>query len=511
LLAALVGGALLSSLFCVPVPAEAPVPPVSHVTALDVTGSQAVGTVDGVAYTRTWGTVSGVAAPGELVAGLAGLAADAGGMVAYTSAFELIAPSSGAGDSTVLVEIENRGSPIVLDHVNGIAVSGPAATAAYPSGLGNGFLEHRHIAYARVSWQTGIAAGVPASAQGIGEVIVRDFARVLRGDRAGFRPGSFDPGRYSSAMLGAISQSAWFVNTFIAEGFNVDPITGRGVFAGAIAIDGTGHWLAINQLGALAGAPQDPYLAPGAPVLAAREILKRPGSDPFLIDVANYTDFARLAASLTDTDALPAGMRRYDWPAPHASVRSAAQVAAAFSTERDSGRCNGGTPVPLNPVVYDPYLRTLIVALAHEIHAPGFAREAGLPPTTLFDLVPAGQRELRMPGPHPAAVRLPLRNAEDEPEGGVRFPEAESPLGAPVPISIPPVVTAKLADTCGNFGGWRPLTAAERAARYPTAADYLRLVAASLDRLIAAGYLLPEERTPMLRAAAARFADAAAP
>jgi hypothetical protein len=474
--------------------APSPAPAGSHVTALRVGGKQAVGTFDGVPYTRTWGTVSGVVSPNEHVVGLASLATDADGFVPYTSTFEVIAPSAPPGDATVLVEIENRGSPLVLDSVNELAIGGPAATATYPPGLGNGFLERRHIAYARVAWQTGIAAGVPATAQGIGEVIVRDFTRVLRGERPGLQPDSFDPGRYRVALLGAISQSAWFLNTFIAEGFNADPVTGRGVFGGAIAVDGTGHWLAINQLGAAAGAPQVPYLANGAPVLAARAIMQRPGSDPFLIDIANYTDFYRLAAGQTDTASLPPAMRRYDWPAPHAQIRTPEQAAAVFTTERDSGRCNGGTPVPVNPISYAPYLRTLVVELAHQLGAPGFADAPELPPTTRFALSSDG--------------RVPLVNADAEPLGGVRFPEADWPLGAPVPVSLPPVVTAKLSDTCGNVGGWRPFTAAERAARYPTARDYLTPVGISLDRLIAGGYLLPAEREPMVRAAAAHFAAA---
>jgi hypothetical protein len=498
-------------LLCGSAHAQTPAP-VSHVTALTVAGTQAVGTFAGVAYTRTWGTVSGVVAPGEAVAGLAALPSDGDGMIAYTSPFEVIAPSAAPGDATVLVEIENRGTPLVLDSLDGITVSGPAATAAYPAGLGNGFLEQHHIAYARVAWQTGIATGVPASAQGIGEVIVRDFARVLRGERAGLRAESFDPGRYRVTVLGAISQSAWFVNSFIAEGFNVDPLGGHGVFDGAIAVDGTGHWLAINQLGAAAGAPQAPYLAPGAPVLQARAILKRPASDPFLIDIANYTDFFRLAAARTDTDALSPTMRRYDWPAPHTQIRSAAQAAAAFTADRDSGRCNGGTPVPLDPVIYDPYLRTVVVELAHHLHAPGFASDRDLPPTTLFDLEGRTISEDIDLRPHPGAPeRKPLVDADGEPEGGVRFPESVAPLGAPDPPSIPPIVTAKLSDTCGNLGGWRALTAAEATARYASADRYVERVALALDELIRGGYLLPSERDPMLRSAAARYAALVAP
>ena len=43
-----------------------------------------------------------------------------------------------------------------------------------------------------------------------------------------------------------VSQAAWFVNSFIAEGFNVDPETGRGVYQGAFTRNGNGVVLAIN-------------------------------------------------------------------------------------------------------------------------------------------------------------------------------------------------------------------------------------------------------------------------
>ena len=50
------------------------------------------------------------------------------------------------------------------------------------------------------------------------------------------------------------------MNSFIAEGFNADPDTGKAVFAGALAIDGAGNWMTINQLAASHGYPQYPYL-----------------------------------------------------------------------------------------------------------------------------------------------------------------------------------------------------------------------------------------------------------
>lgn len=50
----------------------------------------------------------------------------------------------------------------------------------YSPGLGNGFLFIDRRSYARVQWQTGISPGVAESAQGVGQIIVRDFGRLLR-------------------------------------------------------------------------------------------------------------------------------------------------------------------------------------------------------------------------------------------------------------------------------------------------------------------------------------------
>jgi hypothetical protein len=162
--------------------AAAPHP--SGITGIAVAGTQDVGTFDGVPYVRTWGTVSGVVAPGEAVEGLAGLPKDADGDYDYTSPFEIIAPARQGANSTILIESENRGSPIMHNNLDQIAAAGAPAKARYPQGLGDGFLEDSGISYSRVAWQTEISPGVPATAQGVGEVIVRDFARLLAGNRA---------------------------------------------------------------------------------------------------------------------------------------------------------------------------------------------------------------------------------------------------------------------------------------------------------------------------------------
>lgn len=480
----------------------------SGITAITVAGQQNVGTFNGVPYARTWGTLSGVVAPGEKVEGLGALPKDEAGDYRYVSAFEIIAPAREGANSTVLVEVENRGSPIMLAGLDHIHVAGVPTNAVYPRGLGNGFLENHAISYARVSWQTGIAAGVPATAQGVGEVIVRDFARLLGGDRQNLGTGQPALGHYRTRLLGGISQSAWFVNTFIAEGFNADPSDGSRIFDGAIAVDGTGNWLALNRLAAAHHAAEAPYFAPDAMPLTARQLLTHPATDPFYVDVANYTDFYRVHASITDTTDLPTAMRRYDWPSPHHPVVTEADAAAAFSPQRPGGACNNGVAVPVNPTSYTPFLRTLVVELAHQVGSRDAMSARGLPPTTLFRLGPAPTSTAHF-NPLPGVrLEVPLTARDSQPVGGVRFPATVVPLGKPTPVSLPPVITSVITGVCGNIGQWQPLTKSEIARRYGTDVRYRELYAEATDRLIASGYLLASERKPMLSQAAARYAAA---
>lgn len=480
----------------------------SGITGITVTKTEPLGTFNGVPYTRVWGTVSGVVAPDEKVEGLAALPKDAAGDYPYTSAFEIIAPANHGTNSTVLVEVENRGNALLPGDLNHFHAPGVPAKVAYPQGLGNGFLQNAGISYARVAWQTGISPNVPAKAQGVGEVIIRDFGRLLAGEHGKLQPGSADLGTYRTRLLGGISQSAWFLDTFVAEGFNADPTTKGPVYQGAIAIDGTGNWLALNQLAAAAHAAQAPYFAPNAMPLTAAQLLHRPASDPFYIDVANYTDFYRVHASLTDTADLPARMRRYDWPSPHHPVTTPADARATFAATRPGGPCNNGVVVPVNPTSYNPFLRTLVVELAREVGSTDAQNAPALPPNTLFHLAPAPTSTEHfnpLPG---ATLQVPATAADAQPVGGVRFPQVEAPLGRPTPVSLPPVITSVITGVCGNIGEWQALTKAELTHRYGSATGYLNAYSQALNRLISAGYLLPSQQAPMLHQAAQQYAAA---
>ena len=59
--------------------------------------------------------------------------------------------------------------------------------------------------------------------------------------------------------------------------------------------------------------------------------------------------------------------------------------------------------------------------------------------------------------------------------------------------------------TCGNLGGWQQFSAEELAKRYGSEANYVKLYAESLDRLIAQGFVLASDREEMLKIAAALY------
>ena len=81
----------------------------SRIVEINVMGSQLVGTYEGVAYTRTFGTVKGVVDPKEDVVGLGPLLKNARGQFEYTTEFEIIAPAEGQPrNEVILVDSENR-------------------------------------------------------------------------------------------------------------------------------------------------------------------------------------------------------------------------------------------------------------------------------------------------------------------------------------------------------------------------------------------------------------------
>jgi hypothetical protein len=469
-------GALLG-LFTARPGAAADPPRLSRLVAVEIRTVAAGGEHAGVAYVRLGGTVRGVIDPADAVVGLGALPKTPQGLYEYVSEFEIIAPADGQpANEVVYVDAENRGTPI-------------------SRGALGGFLERHATSYARVQWQTGISAGVPAGAQGVGLVIMRDFARWLAGRTPQVRlSGGPAPAPYGKLILGGISQSAWFLNTFVAEGFNVDPADGTRVFDAAIAIDGTGNWLAINGIARDRGlAVQTPYVAENGVPLSRGQMLKRPATDPLFVDVANYSDFYRLRAGLTATRHSSARFRRYDWPAPHAA-------GAAI----DPARCNGGRRIILSDIRYAPYFRAVVLGVERAIGVRAAASARALPPSTGFVMgaaPPASDGFNALPG---LKVRTPKVDAEGWPLGGVRYPEAHYPRGRPVPPALFPVTTRSIRDTCGNYTGYQPFDAATLQAKGRSGEAHREEVLSWVKRLESQGFLLAEDIDGVVEAALGR-------
>lgn len=440
------------------------------------------------------GVATGVIDPRESIVGLGALPKNPAGEYEYTSQFELIWPSSAINSpddalpQVIYVDSENRGSAI-------------------SQGALGQFLPRQNAGYARIQWQTGISAGVPEGAQGVGLAIMRDFARFLDAGSQVAAPQQtygFDPTQLQSLLrgpdrkliLGGISQSAWFVNTFIAEGFNVDPVTKRGVFDAAIAVDGAGGWLAINNLAAERGEEMRPYVAPNGKPLSRRELLSRPRTDPLYVDIANYTDFYRLRAGLTSVDFSGRKFRRYDFPAAHVSGRG---LTAA--------RCNGGVRIQQNPVGYQPYMRAIVLGMMKQIGVKSARSARPLPRSTVFRLAPEQPPASPNFNPLPGVFTpVPRVNADGWPVGGVSFPDKVYPLGRPEPAAVAPAVTTSINETCGNSGGFQPFGRAALDARYGSRENYLGLYDRQIEWLVRQGFLLEEDRQAMVDNAAELYA-----
>jgi Alpha/beta hydrolase domain len=181
----------------------------------------------------------------------------------------------------------------------------------------------------------------------------------------------------------------------------------------------------------------------------------------------------------------------------------------------------GLTPSPvLNPVDSRPYTRAAILSLARRVGVDRLRSDAPrVADTTRFALRP-GPAEQSFAGGDPNlplfnflpghALLVPVTNRAGQPVGGALFPDAVLALGVPRPVSIPPVATRSITDTCGNFGGFVPFTADQLAARYGGVDRYARAYAFLLDRLIARGLVLRTDRAAILAFARTRYLAAPA-
>jgi hypothetical protein len=215
------------------------------------------------------------------------------------------------------------------------------------------------------------------------------------------------------------------------------------------------------------------------------QILSRPHSDPFLVDIASYTDYYRLRASVFAASAMPALAVRYDFPAPHAPG-SHDFADTAFSTLG----CNGGMPVPLNPISYAAYARALLIGLAGD---PGV-----LPQSRVFELGPAPEPSPYFNALPGVTLQVPFVDDNAQPRGGVRFPDVELPLGRAEPPAMRPCQTSSITATCGNFGGWQAFSAHELQRRYGTLDHYIERYATIVEGLVGEGFVLERDRGELI-------------
>ena len=457
----------------------------SGITKAELFLSEDMGRFNGVSFRRYHGVVHGTVDRKEDVEGLAAALGN-NETLSYSLPFEIIAPAEAARANSIIVEVENRGRPTALGLIAGFALSSAVAPAdvRYPAGMGNGFPFRAGVAYARVTWQASLASSIPTTAQGVGLVALRDFGRMLGGAGATAALDWLPTFKYR--VLIGISQSAWMANALVAEGFNRDPATGKAVYQGLFTRSGTGNVLAVNK--AAGGGQQAPYPLPDATPLTPSQLLRRPDSDPIVVDVATYTDFYRLRASVFAGAPGVRGLHRYAVAAAHAPA-GAYPDALIFETLR----CNGGVPVPLSPLNDAAHVRALLTGLLSEVGVKGLD-VASLPRARTFDLVMPGDAPINLlPG---GTILVPRVDANALPVGGIPMVEAALPLGKPTPPAISPVSTRSINDVCGNFGGWTRFTPDEVRARYGSLGAYRARTVAMLDAQVSAGWLLPSDLLP---------------
>ena len=103
---------------------------------------------------------------------------------------------------------------------------------------------------------------------------------------------------------------------------------------------------------------------------------------------------------------------------------------------------------------------------------------------------PASPRPFTLASTSPPVLAL---DAHGNVEGGVRTPAVDVPVATL--SGAPPKGSSRL---CGLFGSTVPFPPATLVARYGSKAGYLAAFTADLDRAIAAGYLVPADRAPLL-------------
>jgi Alpha/beta hydrolase domain len=288
---------------------------------------------------------------------------------------------------------------------------------------------------------------------GLGYVTTRDFTSFLR-HATEDDAGNPNPVPGITTVLGyGFSQSGWYLRDFLYQGFNEDE-QGRQVFEG-VNIHGTGgNKLALNYRFAQPDPSSNQHAFRYRPdtnfprTYAARPdpldpgridgILKRPATDPKIIDTVTANEYWLFRASLLDTDedgirdlVQPENVRRYHF--------ASMQHGPGLPSTRGIG--NRQCQQFSNPLHYGALARALLVALDRWVRDGTEPPDSRVPRIDEETLVPSDQASTRFPvipaGPTWDAVTYNgLFNASGERDFGPRVQGNRGIIDNVIPVVL---------------------------------------------------------------------------
>ncbi len=506
---------ILAALLLLWAAALPPAGALAKVTRLEITAKQPEGSFRAGDYVRWEGRIEGELSPtAESIPDLDKPARNARGMVGYSARIMLFMPVTG-GNGALLVDVPNRG------HAYARALYNSPRGLPFQSGnlsQGLGFLEDHGFAFAEVYWELGRGAELPSFVdatgtrrfvEGVGFAIVRDAADFLA-HAAADAADTPNPlaGRISRVLASGKSQTGRFLKTFLLDGFN--QADGHRVFDGMHVFVSAAGLLPIMRSGtgpksSADGAPSfaDPEF-PGVndgPLTIGEIIAKveaRGEIPPRMLMLNSTIDYLSIRASLGRTGAKGTA----DQPLPE-NVRMYDIAGGSHVTVTKADACK----LPPGRLDWTPVSRATLLRLDEWV-----ASARPPPPTRLMPLQPANgdPNVLAAPKNLPdAIIRVPLRDADGNPLGGVRLPDVAAPLGTNGVQNEPHSFTCSLVGAFLPFAATRPARASvgdsrlSLAERYSSQDDYMNRIRIAAREAEAEGFLLPEDAAIIVNSAAA--------
>jgi hypothetical protein len=486
----------------------------AEITQLVVTSTQPYGDFSTGRYLRIDAEARGALAPTEAIPGLDRAPRNAAGRVEYGVPVTILFPEKrGSGNGALLVDVPNRGRPISHGLYNSPR-SRPIAVGSLDQGTG--FLEERGYSTVAVQWELGEGPTLPSFqdasgrklyAEGVGFAAVRDVAVFLRNAPADRNPLA---GTIQRAYVVGYSQTARFLKTFLATGFN--EYDGRMVFDGLHIVNAAAGGMPLLDAGPGPGSVA--WETPGHSNAEHRGVHEPPFTYtqvmmseraryrawPKIIVNNTYNDYLGGRAALVRTgipgtteQSIPETVRIYDVSgAPHTTSRT------------KNPECSEGQ----GQLDWSPALRAQLVALDDWVRG-----KAPPPASRLFTLEtrPSDKEVLQAPAYlGGAVVSVPRRDAGGNAQSGLVLPDVAVPVASHGFMNSPLAVMA-----CRQAGTYRPYaaTAADRKAKnderpsleelYPGGVnEYVTKVRLSAQALVNDRLLLPEDAAVIVNAAA---------